>query len=730
MNNRNQANDERTPAHAPYNFIPLPETVIDVRDQLGDRNQIAIEDALPSHDIYNPERRHGYFDVTLTTETPLYIRGTLTPDEAESQLKNKPDFFDVGDMNAPRIPGSSLRGMLRALVEIVGFGKLERMSDKKLFFRNVDNSTLGTAYRDRMVGKDQGQNKVETGFLVKSDDIERPYVICSCEMARVHHDLLNGKDGIYHRQNKANYPNWSVGQWRQNQRVWVKLGKNARFVDVISPTKPNDGGYEEGILVITGDIPGNDPNTGKPKKQREFVFLLRGVGAETLSVPEAIIDRFHDDDQVSQWQQKAFPKDKPTRRSRDGWLQTKADSPGEPVFFLRENDQLTFLGRAGMFRLPYENSPTSLMPKVHNDASIYDLAEALFGFIRRDENKQGAKAKAYAGRVQVTDAHLTPDQANLYEEIITPPILSTPKPTTFQHYLVQPQGVKTRKADLAHYDSAGVKLRGHKLYWRRKRETISGLHQNDAPADSTQHTRIRPLRRGLTFKFCVNFENLTDIELGLLAWVLELPGNSAHRHMLGMGKPFGLGVVKCAPTLMLSDRAARHASLFADNTWVKGEGQADTKPFIESFEGFAAAQHGNQPFQKNKRIHDLSTMLTFWQADMGDTFSYMGLDDFRQRPVLPTPGELKRWLEDLERLARGIQVGDELRTEMLEETDDNDIKVKLLPPFDKGSYHAFLMAQHRRGLPFQNRQPIRVVVLEIEDYGDEGIYLYCRRPEN
>ncbi|MEI6047130.1 MAG: RAMP superfamily CRISPR-associated protein [Chloroflexota bacterium] len=142
-------------AHAPYNFIPLPD-------------KVAKAETLPDHDCYDTTRKSGYFDVTLTTETPLYIRGLITQQEASQrdEHKNKPDFFQYG--GKPVIPGSSLRGMLRNLVEIIAFGKIAQVSGKpKIFFRAVaadKNDPLGEDYK-RMVGQ-LGAN-VRAGYLEK-----------------------------------------------------------------------------------------------------------------------------------------------------------------------------------------------------------------------------------------------------------------------------------------------------------------------------------------------------------------------------------------------------------------------------------------------------------------------------------------------------------------------------------------------------------------------------------
>src|SRR5579871_4122049 len=92
-NAQHQAVQTIVNAHAPYNFVPLPD-------------QARVADASPPPaNMYHPERLSGYIDCTITPLTPLYIRSTLTQEEytarAQRQRNNlpeerthaKPDFF-------------------------------------------------------------------------------------------------------------------------------------------------------------------------------------------------------------------------------------------------------------------------------------------------------------------------------------------------------------------------------------------------------------------------------------------------------------------------------------------------------------------------------------------------------------------------------------------------------------------------------------------------------------
>jgi CRISPR-associated protein (TIGR03986 family) len=684
-------------ASAPYNFVPLPEVVVTAVDSAND---------LPDHDRYYADRHTGYFEVTLTTKSPLYVRcpfilqDYLRQERGEDanapfrqQVRNTPHFFYTRDRNQPVIPGSSLRGMLRNVLEIVSYGKVQWVTDKKLFFRTVDDTTVGRYYRGRMTGK------VEAGFLTRRGG---EFVIRVCQMARISRNKLTGS--LYEGEGPKKTPRWN-GRPRQWTPVWVKLSAGDRFVDQVcyDPTPE----FREGRLIITGDIPG---------KNKEFVFLLPADDAEEIPVPEDLIERFHDDDQITQWQERAFPKDKPDPgcRERNGMLRKNLREHWDPVFFLRENGQLTFFGRAQMFRLPYSKCPIDLVPRELRRPEDIDYAEALFGFVRKNEEmqdtmrrgviqelpKQGDKRRAYAGRVFVTDAVLVEGQTDywLSSDPLTPKILATPKPTAFQHYLVQQEperyrtgrfrrdGTEILETRLRHYDgyahppsSDETTIRGHKRYWHQGLNPSEGLTLDQIRehieeersrlaqlATSTQHTQFKPIKPGVQFRFRVYFENLSDRELGALCWALHPLGDPAKEycHHLGMGKPLGMGAVKLEATLCHTDRSRRYASLLEGDNW-----QTGTSGTAVSLSDRATLERRTRAFEERilevlglngtcahlselRRIAMLLKMMEWpgFRADLnGNCFltaqnrpntRYMTIqpnNEYRERPVLPDP---------------------------------------------------------------------------------------------
>ncbi len=86
-------------AMAPYNFIPLPATVV----------TFPVSN-LPDQGVFDPKRFTGHIDCELTTSSPVYVRAGLTPEQARAgkEAKDLPGFFYLNDENQPVIPGSSL----------------------------------------------------------------------------------------------------------------------------------------------------------------------------------------------------------------------------------------------------------------------------------------------------------------------------------------------------------------------------------------------------------------------------------------------------------------------------------------------------------------------------------------------------------------------------------------------------------------------------------------------
>ncbi len=592
-------------AYAPYNFVPLPEQVVEA------------ELPLPSHAAYDPNRFTGRIVCTLTTASPLYVRCGYAPadyadhgDKAfheltETQQQARAQFFHHGDSSTPVIPGSSLRGMLRALVEIASYGKMERVMDRQLFYRSVGDrqryqplfvENCGLVRHAPNPSAPCHRTRVHSGFLRQRGG---GYVIEECDYARIDHDASNahgiaaipaipttpnkpdeplmvGKPGagkipnwkyqhqtIYVNADPAEQDYFFKAQPRRHKDLYLRF-RGVRQASFTAGQLPN---AQEGTLVITGHM---------QNKHLEFVFLHNPpAGTPRIHhVDHEQIRRFEGEDQITQWQEGAFAKDEPRRGARrdNGLL-----CDGEPVFFLlNATGSVRFFGRAQLFRLPYGTAPFNFVPETHRTPTKIDIAEAIFGFVRDEQQEDAGVPQTLAGRVFVGDGRaVARDGVWLREgeETITPQILGSPKPTTYQHYLVQTEATQ---ADSRGYDSTlgQTTLRGHKLYWHKGNVDGNAIRETNVEKIRTarkQYTHFRPVKDGVSFNFDLRFENLSAVELGALLWVLRLAADDRNRLTLGMGKPLGMGAVAITHTVELSDRAARYRSLFAGDGWADGE---------------------------------------------------------------------------------------------------------------------------------------------------------------
>jgi CRISPR-associated protein (TIGR03986 family) len=715
--------DNNRRAIAPYNFVELPDKVVEA------------ELPLPEGDRYHPERHTGRIECTLTTESLLYTRCGWHPDdfvkyseppthktkedkdrwEKEEKVKWEKErreilanFFSYPGSSLAEIPGSSIRGMLRTLVEIVSFSKIDRVTENKLFYRSLGDPALKRIYQANFVddlGKVQHSPhpradcygaKVHAGFLLKRGN---SYVIEECGYGRINFELNNppitpvilhlSHHQIYQIKKKVKTPNWQYQhktiyvdideqeknhffhkQQKQDKHGDKRYKKNGapdlrhddlylRFRKVHSASFTPAPGLQKGTLVITGDM---------QHKHLEFVFLDEKLKEEPYPISEEMVRRFQDDDQITKWQKYAYSKDKPSPgcRQQDGYLRD-----GEPVFFLINDDGKTirFFGRAQMFRLPYEHSPLHFVPPKLRDASRTDIAEAIFGYV----NGKKPREKARASRIFITDGVLKPNQDEKIKECqqrdARSILLSSPKPTTFQHYLVQPD---VTQRNLKHYASkpptnteqgetpGETVIRGHKLYWHKPCKI-------EVPENSdTQTSQIKPIDPGIEFTFTIHFENLSKVELGALLWIFSLSSDKSQTletgkqgekycFSLGMGKPFGMGAVKIDYDLHLSDRTSRYSNLFDGINWKTGEENQSQTPkkeeeSVNAFEKYILDWICCQDYPKNrnreqlqhlKQLPRIEMLLAMLQCDKKKSDEkqtrYMELEEFKDRKVLPTP---------------------------------------------------------------------------------------------
>ncbi|MCZ2459992.1 MAG: TIGR03986 family CRISPR-associated RAMP protein [Chitinophagales bacterium] len=588
------------PARAPYNFVPLNETVIPAQD-------------IPDFDKYYDNRYTGYIDLNITTKTPLFIRGEME------------NFFVINEQ--PVIPGSSLRGMIRTLAEIVSYSKLGFSDDKRFSQRGMaDRSSLKELYN----------KKVPVN----------------------HDDILHGY--LFHKKNEDRY--------------YIRPVKASRFEDHnYSEKKFTYEKVEKGWKVYTGMM---------NNKYHHYLFELPDVKVKPFLVDEEVIKAYINDETDA----KKYEKGKNENQYYDVieklHREDKFKDDGIPVFYFAKGGTIISFGHTERYRIPYDYSVKDHLPLEHRKYTL-DMAEAIFGFLKEKSQKPDDKSKderkEFASRVFFEDANTEETEWKLPGSPYQPKILSSPKPTTFQHYLEQPFKTGTPLKQLKHWNDKEALIRGSKLYWHRKTP-----HDNQAPYSWVEKSGIKtkshpgtiiPVKENVLFKSKIRFENLSTEELGCLLFVLELPKENEKEkycHKLGMGKPLGLGSVQIEPTLVLSDRQERYKKIFDGNSkWFLSE-QKDksTNDFKIQFETYVLSKLTDKEKNNAKslwevpRLKQLKTMLQFKQDNVTgeawlDRTRYMEievkppsespyyngeqgtkLNEYKNRPVLPEPTDV------------------------------------------------------------------------------------------
>ncbi|HET6842928.1 MAG TPA: TIGR03986 family CRISPR-associated RAMP protein [Candidatus Angelobacter sp.] len=505
---------------APYNFVPLPEQVV------------ADLSRPPDADIYEAGRTSGEIDLTLTALTDFYVRGMWSSFEEylEQQRKGSAggrpplplDPFQTG--SRLRLPGSSLRGMIRSLVEILGKAPLDPVNDTQLFFRAVGSSPNpektsfdpnAESYRSRLVVGDGSREnptypKAQAGYLCGSRTgwTIRPAKKVGPSQTQWYR--------IEYRQDRK--PPWQTkveflpaaarsGNYHNHPKVFYSFGivdQKDCHLDIT-----NRPGHYIGMLIRSGFI---------ERKYLQWIIHEPDDAATLVPIPQYDVEDYKNDRNAN------VP---PECRYTD------QNITGTPCFYITWKDkggrQHVSFGHTPYFRLPYRTTPQMINSARRDPASHgWDLGQLLFGRTHKDS---GQSAR---GRVFFEDGLLTGEQK--VDTASTRVVLGEPKPTTYQHYLTQDSD-NGKESIYWDSDRPEARLRGHKIYWHRPGADFAP--SIDQLQKEKVLTKFHKAYAGNAFAARIRFENLSRLELGLLLTAIQLPPDCRHR--LGMAKPLGFG---------------------------------------------------------------------------------------------------------------------------------------------------------------------------------------------
>ena len=157
--------------HAPFRFAPIADKVYFP----GWGN-------LVTHDIPFKDGLSGQIVIEIEAMTPLLVGGPRR--KAQKAQEGEVWPFQLHD-GKYAIPGSSIQGMVRGVLEIAAFGRLGPfVLDRRLGMRDIKSKTGIEFYESRMATKNGGvvTQHAQAGWLIKGHD--GPHIV-HCEYARI-----------------------------------------------------------------------------------------------------------------------------------------------------------------------------------------------------------------------------------------------------------------------------------------------------------------------------------------------------------------------------------------------------------------------------------------------------------------------------------------------------------------------------------------------------------------
>jgi len=286
-----------------YNFAPLNEKVF-CPEWKGDVSQ----------DIPFENGEDGTITFNITNVSPLYVRDKDKNDP-------KPAHIKIGDKYRFFIPATSIKGMLRSVMEVFTFARMTQNPDnnEKFSYRNIRRQDYRTA-----------AGEVECGWLYKDKQDGKYKVDLCCEQfEKILIEALPKRpvgDSSYDRNKSLGwYPEYNSGREKYN-------------------------------IVCTGKM---------RNKRHEYLFPT-----ETYE-PDVLDDKF-------------MAEFKRTYKNTDGFEEYMARLEKYEriaVFVILDKDgYIKHIGNPRYMRLPYKNSINDLISKQQPATSGLDLCQMIFGY--------------------------------------------------------------------------------------------------------------------------------------------------------------------------------------------------------------------------------------------------------------------------------------------------------------------------------------------------------------
>ena len=350
---------------AAYRFVPL-------------NRQVFIPDfPLPNHDIPYAEGEDGEIEISFQNMTPLFVKNGEGKKDRDSYYYS--EHITHNGNKHYFIPATSWKGMIRSIVEIMSYSRLQddQYDHRTFSYREMHNASYLSEMEDLKCGWlyiDDNQY-----YILPSGEIETIEMDCIPTIGDVKYAFIKKKD---------------------------ILGKLERYGN----RYPEINGK---ILVFTGHIDGE--RTGK---SHEYLFVKPENIADDIKKPiaDTVVKDFFE----------AY-KDSPYNDAKKGrhietWLEAGKKLP---VFYKEERGKVVRIGFTRMHRVLHQYGIADGVKQ--NYASGLDMAQRIFGYI--DDKKSSLR-----GRVQFSHAWTNNKISDEHLERVVG-ILGQPKASYYPLYL-------------------------------------------------------------------------------------------------------------------------------------------------------------------------------------------------------------------------------------------------------------------------------------------------------
>lgn len=612
---------------APYNFIPFSNQVYEYPNEKKVK-----------HNDTSDELLTGEISYEITAKTPIII------DDGTKHFHRNPD-------GKYSIPGSTMRGLIRNNVQILGLSSFfEDIDDYALMYRNVAAGAGKKRYNDILGSKQlrisDGDKSYAVGILL---NVKAGYLCNEHGKYVIYQNCVESIKKEYKGMNYYALSERKIAQDYQNSQkngttfhyeFFLENGKSRmqhefkEFVRTVRKGKihyigTKNNSYKPYFEKVSYEIADEKDVTavGKPGKySREGYVMCTGKMNEKkviYIIPE--IDKTKKSLEIPEDDVKAFKidieKKKNTLKQFGGreFFDLPKEGEMKPVFYIYLNGRLYF-GFTPRLRLFYDHTIKDGLNKNHKKGMI-DYSKSMFGYSMDKES--------YRSKVSFSDATVTND--NIGETKESRYILAEPKPTSYLDYLQQ----QDEKNDTT-YNDDDMKLRGVKQYW---------LHSNPVPQEpydpkkDAVTSKFYPLDKGTQFTGKVRFRNMTKDELGLLLWSMQLEENSWMN--VGKAKAFGYGNIKLSVKevkCINKQKAYQTESLYLDPFE-----KIEINPLIQEYKKEIKKFLGDKEVDKLSYIQDFFRMKDASQMPDKDDIRYMSIDgrEYQNRKkALPTVKEV------------------------------------------------------------------------------------------